>query len=546
MLGGMDLCCYHDIDVSPTTLTSVTDRISCLREPTEDDVDLIRQIMVADEEAIQVLQSKMGMLHSLLERLRLQKNKHQENTRRARSLLTLARRLPPELLARIFEMSAESGWTRAPIATSQVCSAWRKAAAFPRVWSHLFLDLRSGNSTEKVEFWLSKVQHAPLHITLDIPLESPSLEEVLDLLIPRCGQWHTLNLKSVDSATMNYIIGRCSNPLPALRQLSLITETGALGADLANVPPLPQALRLSRLLIEQPNLPRWSNFTGVTKLHIVLSSSRMLIPPINATDWIEMLQTLPELRDLTLEFSKPGERLYNADTQHAVDLPHLESLTLHVSPEVNGILLTMRAPVLRLLHLRCSSDPLSRPHTSSGAHLCQFLESSPCLQLLELYDVDVERPDFVRCFELLPKLEELRLHDSDIADEQLQLLQGQNGLCPNLARLDFRWCNYLTGNALVNFARSRLSRDEEGDGPLSSSTTSQTRLVDEVAVINCLHVKEQDVLDLAEMTVCRLLMRSDGDYCYGRGCCNNERYRQRMRLRHHNKLLENLSTRIII
>lgn len=508
----------------------MTDRISCLREPTEDDVDLIRQIMVADEEAIQVLQSKIGMLHSLLERLRLQKNKHQENTRRARSLLTLARRLPPELLARIFEMSAESGWTRAPIATSQVCSAWRKAAAFPRVWSHLFLDLRSGNSTEKVEFWLSKVQHAPLHITLDIPLESPSLEEVLDLLIPRCGQWHTLNLKSVDSVTMNYIIGRCSNPLPAL----------------ANVPPLPQALRLSRLLIEQPNLPRWSNFTGVTKLHIVLSSSRMLIPPINATDWIEMLQTLPELRDLTLEFSKPGERLYNADTQHAVDLPHLESLTLHVSPEVNGILLTMRAPVLRLLHLRCSSDPLSRPHTSSGAHLCQFLESSPCLQLLELYDVDVERPDFVRCFELLPKLEELRLHDSDIADEQLQLLQGQNGLCPNLARLDFRWCNYLTGNALVNFARSRLSRDEEGDGPLSSSTTSQTRLVDEVAVINCLHVKEQDVLDLAEMTVCRLLMRSDGDYCYGRGCCNNERYRQRMRLRHHNKLLENLSTRIIL
>ena len=90
----------------------------------------------------------------------------------------------------------------------------------------------------------------------------------------------------------------------------------------------------------------------------------------------------------------------------------------------------MRAPALRQLHLRCSSDQLARPHTPSGAYLCRFLESSPSIQLLELYDVDVERTDFVQYFELLPELEELRLHDSDIADEQLRLLHGH---CPNLA-----------------------------------------------------------------------------------------------------------------
>ncbi|KAG0709533.1 hypothetical protein DFH29DRAFT_792427 [Suillus ampliporus] len=514
------------------------DRISCLREPTEDDMVLTHQTMMADEEAIQELHSEMNILYSMLERLRLQKDKHRENIRRARSLLTLARRLPPELLARIFETCAESGWTRAPVVVSQVCSAWRKAAAFPCVWSHLFLDLRSGNSTSKVEFWLRKVQQAPLHITLDIPLESPSLEEVLGLLAPRCKQWHTLIIKSVDSTTVNYILHRCSFPLPALRQLNVITEMESSQGDPVNVPSLQDAPRLSRLLIEQPNLPQWSNFMGVTKLHIVLSSSTLLPPSINATDWIEMLQALPELRDLTLELSKQGSRPYNANTQRAVDLLHLESLTLHVSPEVNGVLLTMRAPALRRLHLRCSSDPLARPHMPSGAHLCQFLESSPCLQLLELYDVDMERTDFVRCFELLPKLEELRLHDSDIADEQMRFLHGHNGHCPNLTRLDFRWCNYLTGSALVDLAQSRLPRDE-GDGQVLS-TTPTTRRIDEVAVINCLHVKEQDVFGLAEMTVCRLLMRSDEDHCYGRGCCNNERYRQRMRLRHNNKLSERL------
>ncbi|KAG1753939.1 uncharacterized protein EDB91DRAFT_1194811 [Suillus paluster] len=534
----MDLRWYHDIDTSPAPLISVMDRISCLREPTEDDMVLVHQTMIADEKAVQELHSEMNMLYSMLERLRLQKDKHRENIRRARSLLTLARRLHPELLARIFEICAESGWTRAPVAVSQVCSAWRKAAAFPHVWSHLFLDLRSGNSIGKVEFWLRKVQHAPLHITLDIPLESPSLDEVLGLLIPRCQQWHTLIINSVDSTTMNHVLHRCSFPLPALRQLNLITEMG--GSHLVDVSSLQDAPRLSRLLIEQPNLPQWSSFMRVTTLHVVLSSSTLLPPSMNATDWIEMLQASSELRDLTLELSKPGARPYNVDTQRVVDLPHLESLTLHVSPEVNAILLTMRAPALRQLHLRCSSDPLARSHMPSGAHLCRFLETSPCLQLLELYDVDLERTDFVRCFELLPKLEELRLHDSDIADEQLRLLHGRNGHCPNLTRLDFRWCNYLTGRALVNLAQSRLPRDE-GEGQVSSTATQAGRM-DEVAVINCLHVKEQDVLDLAEMTVCRLLMRSEGDHCYARGCCNNERYRQRMRLRHNNKL----SQRVIL
>ncbi|KAG2146733.1 hypothetical protein DEU56DRAFT_786120 [Suillus clintonianus] len=530
----MDHRCYHNIDASPTPVVSVMDCVSCIREPTEDDIALIHQTTMASEEAIQELNSEMNMLYSVLERLRLQKDKHQENIRQASSLLTLARRLHPELLARIFEICAESGWTRAPVAVSQVCSAWRKAAAFPRVWSHLFLDLRSRNSIGKVEFWLRKVQHAPLHITLDIPLGPLSLEEVWGLLIPRCKQWHTLIVKSVDSTTMNYVLHRCSFPLPALSQLSVITEMEGSQGDLVNVSSLQDAPHLSRLFIEQPNLPQWSNFIGVTKLHVVLSSSTLLAPSINATDWIEMLQALPELRDLTVELSKPEARPYNVNTQRVADLPHLESLTLHVSPEVNGILLTMRAPALRQLHLRCSSDPFSRQHMPSGAHLCRFLESSPCLQLLELYDVDVEHTDFARCFELLPKLEELRLHDSDVADEQLRLLHGNNGYCPNLARLDFRWCNYLTGNALVNLVQSRLPGDEGEDQV--SPTTPQTRSIDEVAVINCLHVKEQDVFDLAEITLCRLLMRSNEDHCYGRGCCNNERYRQRLRLRHNNKL----------
>ena len=37
--------------------------------------------------------------------------------------------------------------------------------------------------------------------------------------------------------------------------------------------------------------------------------------------------------------------------------------------------------------------------------------------------------------------------------------------------------------------------------------------IEEVGVVNCAFVREEDVLDLARMTVCRIVMRDGDDYC---------------------------------
>ncbi|KAG6378825.1 hypothetical protein JVT61DRAFT_13105 [Boletus reticuloceps] len=116
----------------------------------------------------------------------------------------------------------------------------------------------------------------------------------------------------------------------------------------------------------------------------------------------------------------------------------------------------MRAPALRKLLLRCSPGD---EHVSAGPPLRRFLESSTHIKLLELHDVDLPREELVLCFTLLPRLEELRLHDSDISDEELRLLFGPAGLCPNLVRLDVRWCVH----------RQEPSTSRGGDGEIRAS-----------------------------------------------------------------------------
>ncbi|KAH7887833.1 hypothetical protein F5I97DRAFT_1863178 [Phlebopus sp. FC_14] len=491
-------------------LPLVVDQMSSYRNPTEDDIRLARHAIAQDEEAIRALDAEIRMVMVQLEQLRLRKRQHLENIHQSRSLITLARRIPSELLAAIVEISAASGWTRAPLVASQVCSAWRKATEHPRVWSYLYVDCGVGDPLAKTRLWLSKVLHAPLHITLEVPTDAPTIDVVLSALLRYCTQWSSLAIRTQDSVQLSSILSRMRRPLPHLTQLDYVAGWDTRAGDLIDFSALHNATALCRLDIEQPNPPHWNVPFNVTTLHLKLTATRLNLSSVTASRWTGMLENLPRLRHLTLVGSM--DYRYEADTARVVELPRLESLIFTVSPDVLGVLDNMRVPALRKLRLRCNDAQ----HTSTSV-LPRLLESASQLQLLELYNVDIPREELQRCFTLLPHLGDLRLHDSDITDDELQLLHGSDGLCPSLTRLDVRWCVHLTGTALVNLVRSRVHMEKS---------------MEEVTAINCLHVKEKDVLALAELTTCRLMMRNMDDYCRDGGCCLNERYRQRMRLRH--------------
>jgi len=504
-------------------------QISSLRHPTEVDMELVQQVIDDHEQACRLVEDKIDIQMSLLKRLQKEKQRHLDNIQYCRSIITLARRIPREVLGKIFEICASSGWFRAPLAASQVCSAWREASLYPRAWSNLYIDCASSGVLNRTTLWLSKAQEAPLHITIDVFGESPYISPLLDLIAQHQHQWYTFDIHAASCTLANRVTSRCFTYSPYLREVRILTtKTEPDGVPL-DFRALQEAPRLFQLHLEQPDIFAWDASptmkSQITDLNIKLASQDLLTSSFTGVSLISILQDLLELRCLKLELSEPKKRVFVTDNTPELELPNLESLTLTISDDATSLLNYLQTPSLKSLSIQTSAEAISDP--SIAQHLINFLKYSPALRALELYDVGVPREHLIHCFSLMPQLEELRLHDSDISDIELQALTGSSGYCPLLTRLDLRWCSYFSGRTLVDLVKSRIL---DHDQKIMAQSRS-LREIEEITAINCLHVEEQDVISLAQLTICRVVTRED-DVCVERECCDNARYRQRMKFRH--------------
>lgn len=199
-----------------------------------------------------------------------------------------------------------------------------------------------------------------------------------------------------------------------------------------------------------------------------------------------------------------GPSIEEFDEISTAVLPNLQRLVLSGLPGLFGVLLFLRAPVLTRLHLISPSELINYAHDITGVHFRHFIiVARPPLQLLELRDVAIPPDAYLHVFADLPDLRELRLHESEITNHVLQRLEGQFGLCPHLQVLDLRWCNQITGSALVRIVQSRLpSRNE-----------NRVDFISAITVINCAFVGDQAIIKLAGMTVCRLIIPDGDDQC---------------------------------
>lgn len=536
--------------------TGMENHLTFPRQPTVGDVGAVHEAIFAQQKEIDYLDGEIEALMRNIRRLTHQKSQHQTRIRHFKGLITLATRIPSELLAVVFEHAA-SDWARAPLIVSHVCSAWRAAATLPGVWSHIYVNCDSKDPSGRTQFWLSKAQKAPLYITLEVAADSLHLESVMDLLLKHTHQWRSFAINTLFSHQANYVLSRCGKFTPDLRRVDIRTDLERRDADeiedqligfreAFNNAPLLSTIHLSRELSPTSILlPE-----KITSLYLHLPSWSGPAT-LSANSIVQLLRSLPHLKQFTVEFPTYHERTL-ADRPHnelpMTIVPGLESLTLVLSPDAYEILPYIQAPALRCLTLRSSSEPTGYAHATTGASLVQFIEqSSPPLELIDLHDVDIPPDDLIRCLAALPTLKELRLHESEIGDDMIQMISGPVGACPRLTKLDLRWCGLITGRALVELVQNRGGHPEGMADP-----------IEEVAVMNCSFVKENDIMELARLATCRVVLRPHKDVCrqlYStncptyitddvilcvgtKGCCNNDRYRQRLRLRH----IINLST----
>ncbi|KLO10147.1 hypothetical protein SCHPADRAFT_922156 [Schizopora paradoxa] len=534
-------------------MDSQSDSVIYRYEPSQDDIDRALNAIRESEEAVDSLNSQISRLMVEVRVLEEQKRQLGITISRQRGLLTLARRINGDILARIFTFCVGDGWTRAPVVVSQVCSSWREAAMMPAVWSSIYVDCDKGDPIARCSLWLERSQQSDLDITLRTSDQRDVINAVLNVLLEHSIRWRSLTLDTQFVRDANAILVQCRSAAPRLREISV---------EVSNDERLPGAVeeedlwnfrlvdcstlfggttRLSTVSITSDLPSTWRGMANITTLNLQLHLCTLEpLRALFASDIIITLGEAPNLQHLSITVPRRDVRPLRLGTDGltpSVELLDLKSLSLSVPPVYMMLLQHITAPALESLTLRTPDDFHGFATENVRGAMRSFMASnSSNLRLLELYDIDVAQEDFLAMFSNSPAMEELRLHGSEILDETVEALCASHlpVLCPKLKRLDFRWCGHLSGTALVRLVESRAALPHEDD--IAS--------IIELRVINCSFVKEKDVLAIAERCICYLKMRDEDDFCRRRGCCDNIRYRHRFEARHARKLTKLQAMRI--
>lgn len=484
-------------------------------EPTAEEIKKAQEHIATHENHIADLDGQISKLFEHVRRIEEDKKRHTTEILKSKGVLTMARRSPPEILAKIFEVCVADGWTRAPIVLSQVCSAWREAAHIPRIWSHIYIDCNRGDPVARCALWLRMAAQWPLEVTLRVSEHHSIVDTVLETLVGQIHMWKTFTLEAPSVRLANYILNWITGvDAHILRQVYVRLTEDTLGdhpihllEPQGQLDGLRTAFRsapiLSTLHFYSDSERTWVGLPQITHLNLNLTECRISgAPPINESDILNVISDSPQLRSLSLCIPRLDARAVELDNPaRVVTMGNLTDLTLTLPASWMSFVQHLRTPALVKLHLRCPDDSHGYAADTVREALRTFLElSAPPLRALEMYDIDVSQEDFAFMFVQLSRLEELRLHGSEILDETLLMLRPETGLLPEMKQLDLRWCGHLSGTALANLV---LLRTEQGERASS---------LEEVTVINCSFVTEQDIITIAQRTTCRLLIR-DEDYC---------------------------------
>ncbi|KAJ3875569.1 hypothetical protein F5051DRAFT_58852 [Lentinula edodes] len=156
-------------------------------------------------------------LKSQLMYIEAQKKNLQDYTRKIRFLLSPIRRIPNEILIRIFEFACDTNWfTQKPslypqlddqksqlpaLTVSAVCSRWRSlSTSSPRLWNSLYLEILTPYKNVEegkrfqlaLELYLERSACAPLYLDIDLNIQQYIL---FDTLVQHAHRWKTLQYR---------------------------------------------------------------------------------------------------------------------------------------------------------------------------------------------------------------------------------------------------------------------------------------------------------------------------------------------------------------
>ncbi|KAJ7579937.1 hypothetical protein C8J56DRAFT_1169713 [Mycena floridula] len=301
------------------------------------------------ENQIDDLESRLEAAVLVVDQLRNELDQTQRATALRKAIIAPIRRLPSEVLEKIFMQARPSIWSpfemdSIPWVTGQVCSRWRHISiSSPRLWSSF--QCIAGNDETNAEFCrkqLHIIQEClrrsgtfPLTFSLDISyhhwIYRPDTISVVEAIFSQSIRWKDVDFGRFSMEVPSNLISRLAGKLPRLKRLRVGNATALHKAFVV----APQLRELDNRSLDQSLFP-------YSQLHILR---------LTMYDWNQSLTILANCRNLVqceLFHSMPDTDVPPPNLTPVGPFNHLRSL--HCRPPVLNVLGSM--PVLEELHLK--------------------------------------------------------------------------------------------------------------------------------------------------------------------------------------------------
>lgn len=329
---------YGDVKELPPS--SILRLLQTNGAPLDTQRDEVRSLLVEPKAELAAVENDIDDLQARLADCQRRKRELISYVEDLGALLSPIRRMPPEIMARIFEFCGDIGARgphaepskRAPLLLGSVCRSWRALSlAIPRLWTTLYLRLPTSGpfvkQQEILQAWLERSRPFPISLWLwndfltdDIPVSF--LRKLTETLAENSDRWKAIFIHfPAYDPDWEYFDALVRCHFPNLEELEISPQFTPWAPF--NPEQMPRLRELQVPAGAMPDSHRTLPWTQLT--HLTLRGG------YRTTDVSELLQILscaPLLSYLHVEISQYRAEGKWDDTQDRITMPCLNTLVL--------------------------------------------------------------------------------------------------------------------------------------------------------------------------------------------------------------------------
>lgn len=403
-------------------------------------------------------------IDTVLRRLKTRRPLAAQRMMRLRSGLELHKKLPDEILAKIFIECADG--QRVPIPRREYCMAWDLGQVCKR--------------------WRDVVRGEPL-LWANINVHFSGSYYPFDLLhdvLSNCGWEGSVQLKAYPKSHYDWteLLQVVNRYAPRLRALDLHLDDACLRALSTPAVEFNKLEAVSLSFFESTNIfsvpilafSASPNIRGVTlhlygNLRLTDLQERMFIwnqltdltlTNIASTSVLLVLGRCPQLINLTV-----GLRDYKVHTHTAgslVSLNQVQTISIsHYGEVLDNLLSRLVLPSLKEFHMDGYGD---KRFSFDLSGFIAFIKRSACsktMNSLEFLDFSLDMQDILPVLRLLPSLTELVIDTTEPTPDSIWTIIQKGKLVMNLRK--FEGCGFSSVDSAIRFLNSRWARTRSGN-----------------------------------------------------------------------------------